>query len=152
MSIAIDREGWSGEGDFTETVLAALAGMPDVAALRVEDSPASRAEAGYAFISNEIYVQSATRAEVTATRRFGIVPWRQRIEVPLVALAEIQRFLEGQDEIGPPDYSDEGMIQYLRTHRVVAPYQTRGVKVVEMVRIYAAGRGPRDEAATVASS
>jgi hypothetical protein len=31
------------------------------------------------------------------------------------------------------------MLQYLRTERLVAPYQTRGIKVVEMVRVYMAG-------------
>jgi hypothetical protein len=28
------------------------------------------------------------------------------------------------------------MLQYLRTERVVPPYQTRGYKLVELVRIY----------------
>jgi hypothetical protein len=35
------------------------------------------------------------------------------------------------------------MIQYLRTERVVAPYQTRGIKVIELIRIYEAGATPR---------
>ena len=39
-------------------------------------------------------------------------------------------------EIGPPDYADEGMLQYLRTERIVPPYQTRGYKLVELVRLY----------------
>ena len=42
-------------------------------------------------------------------------------------------------DIGVPDYSDEGMLQYLRTERIVPPYQTRGFKVVELARIYEAG-------------
>ncbi len=28
------------------------------------------------------------------------------------------------------------MIQYLRTERIVPPYQTKGYKLVELVRIY----------------
>jgi hypothetical protein len=28
------------------------------------------------------------------------------------------------------------MVQYLRTERIVPPYQTRGYKLVELVRIY----------------
>jgi hypothetical protein len=40
--------------------------------------------------------------------------------------------------VGEPDYSDEGMLQYLRTERIIAPYQTKGYKVVEMVRVYEA--------------
>jgi hypothetical protein len=30
------------------------------------------------------------------------------------------------------------MIQYLRTERIIPPYQTRGYKLVELVRIYEA--------------
>ena len=36
------------------------------------------------------------------------------------------------------------MIQYLHTQRVIPPYQTRGYKLIELVRIYEAGAGPRD--------
>jgi hypothetical protein len=35
------------------------------------------------------------------------------------------------------------MIQYLRTERVIPPYQTRGYKLIELVRIYRAGSFPR---------
>jgi hypothetical protein len=47
------------------------------------------------------------------------------------------------EEIGAPDYSDEGMLQYLRAERVIPPYQTKGYKIVELVRIYEAGAAPR---------
>ena len=47
-------------------------------------------------------------------------------------------------DIGSPDYGDEGMLQYLRAERIVPPYQTRGYKIVELVRIYEAGT-PRRE-------
>ena len=53
-----------------------------------------------------------------------------------LALEDLERILSGHDDIGPPDYSDEAMLQYLRTERIVPPYQTRGYKLVEMVRIY----------------
>jgi len=42
-------------------------------------------------------------------------------------------------DVGAPDYADEGMIQYLRAERIIPPYQTRGYKLVELVRIYEAG-------------
>ena len=42
-------------------------------------------------------------------------------------------------EVGAPDYSDEGMLQYLRTERIIPPYQTRGYKLVELVRVYEVG-------------
>ena len=31
------------------------------------------------------------------------------------------------------------MLQYLRTERIIPPYQTRGYKLVELVRIYEVG-------------
>jgi hypothetical protein len=40
--------------------------------------------------------------------------------------------------VGPPDYADEGMLQYLRSQRIIPAYQTRGYKLVELVRIYEA--------------
>jgi hypothetical protein len=46
-------------------------------------------------------------------------------------------------EVGSPDYADEGMLQYLRTERIVPPYQTRGYKLVELVRVYEAGSARR---------
>jgi len=48
------------------------------------------------------------------------------------------------DGVGEPDYSDDGMLQYLRTERIVAPYQTKGYKVVEMVRLYEVRTSGRD--------
>jgi hypothetical protein len=35
------------------------------------------------------------------------------------------------------------MLQYLRTERIVPPYQTRGYKLVELVRVYDAGAARR---------
>jgi len=35
------------------------------------------------------------------------------------------------------------MLQYLRTERIVPPYQTRGYKLVELVRVYEIGGAPR---------
>jgi hypothetical protein len=48
------------------------------------------------------------------------------------------------DDVGAPDYGDEGMLQYLRAERIIPPYQTRGYKLVEMVRIYEVGTPRRD--------
>ena len=50
----------------------------------------------------------------------------------------------GDPDIGAPDYGDEGMLQYLRAERIIPPYQTKGYKLVEMVRIYEVGT-PRRE-------
>jgi hypothetical protein len=43
------------------------------------------------------------------------------------------------EDVGEPDYGDEGMLQYLRAERIVPAYQTRGYKLVELVRIYEVG-------------
>ena len=54
-------------------------------------------------------------------------------------MAGLEAALASLPAIGAPDYSDEGMLQYLRAERIVPPYQTRGYKLVELVRIYEAG-------------
>ena len=35
------------------------------------------------------------------------------------------------------------MIQYLRAERIIPPYQTKGYKLVELIRIYEVGAEPR---------
>ena len=59
------------------------------------------------------------------------------------AYADADTFLAANPDIGAPDYADAGMLQYLRAERVVPPYQTRGYKLVELVRVYDAGHAPR---------
>ena len=49
----------------------------------------------------------------------------------------------GIEGVGAPDYGDEGMLQYLRAERIIPPYQTRGYKLVEMVRVYEVGTARR---------
>ena len=46
--------------------------------------------------------------------------------------------LDAVPEIGLPDFSDGGMLQYLRTERILQRFQTRGFKLIELVRIYQA--------------
>jgi hypothetical protein len=55
-----------------------------------------------------------------------------------MTLGGLEAHLSTLEGIGAPDYADEGMLQYLRTERVIPPYQTRGYKLVELVRIYEA--------------
>jgi hypothetical protein len=134
----IDTSGWSGEGGFTAVVLDALKTIDAIEHLRVEDAPASRADSGYAFISNEIYVRFRTEPRAAARGRLGL-PGFTRTDVKDMSLHELAARLGMADAVGAPDYADDGLLQYLRTERVVAPYQTRGFKVIEMVRIYEAG-------------
>ncbi|MGE3841547.1 MAG: hypothetical protein AB7I50_08165 [Vicinamibacterales bacterium] len=114
VDVAIDASKWSGEGTFTKNLLEVLRAMPGLAGVRVEDSPSSRSDPTFLFISNELYLALAGRG----------------------SLQTVSASLAADPRIGPADYEDEGMVQYLRTERVIPPYQTRGYKLVEMVRIY----------------
>ena len=51
----------------------------------------------------------------------------------------LEQALTAIPDVGAPDYGDQGMLQYLRAERIVPPYQTRGYKLVELVRIYEVG-------------
>lgn len=132
----VDRSRWSGEGAFTQILIDRLAEIDAIALVRVEDAPASRSEADYNFVSNEIFVAFATEVRVERVKRFGIFTTSKPAVEKAMTLVGLEGALAAVPEIGAPDYGDEGMLQYLRTERVVPPYQTRGYKIVELVRIY----------------
>jgi hypothetical protein len=139
----LDCSGWGGEGTFTPVLIDALKAIETIELLRVEDAAASRAESGYAFISNEIYVRFRTDRRAETIRRFGL-PWRTQVDVKQMTLGELASRLGLTNGVGVPDYSDDGLLQYLRAERIVPPYQTKGYKVVEMVRVYEVGTPRRD--------
>jgi hypothetical protein len=139
----VDQTNWSGEGTFTLKILDALKSVEAIAFVRVEDAPATRSDADYNFISNEIYVAFAVRSRPESRRLLGVLPIVKHVPEKALAIADLERELAGKEEIGPPDYSDDSMLQYLRTERVIPPYQTRGFKIVELVRIYEVGAVPR---------
>lgn len=140
--MTVDTSRWSGEGTFTELLVAALGQLPEVVAVRVEDAPASHADTGYNFVANEVFVTFATAPVRERTRALGFIPYSRTRLVSVLDLSQLAVRLAAAAGIGEPDYSDEGMIQYLRTERVVAPYQRKGIKVIELVRIYRAGTRP----------
>jgi hypothetical protein len=76
---------------------------------------------------------------VERARRFGVLPVSRTRVDKTMTLADLEAALTQAPDIGAPDYSDGGMLQYLRTERIVPPYQTRGYKLVELVRIYEVG-------------
>lgn len=139
----VDASGWSGEGAFTQRLIDAIGTFPPVHFLKVEDAPASRADAGFSFISNELFVRFEAVRRVVRTRLLGLIPRSTVVEDKLMTLAGLESSLSALEEFGPPDYADEGMLQYLRAERIVPPYQTRGYKLIELVRIYEAGSTPR---------
>lgn len=142
-SAPVDASKWSGEGEFTHVLIDYLRALDAVASLRIEDAPASRSEADYNFISNEIYVSFTVIATEEQTRRFGIFPVKRSVASNAMTIPQLEQTLSGASGIGAPDYSDEGMLQYLRTERIIPPYQTRGYKLVELVRVYDATVAPR---------
>lgn len=139
----VDVSRWSGEGEFTRTLVDVLRQFDEIEFIRVEDAPAGRAEAAYTFISNELYVGFRRRRRTETVRRFGLVPFTRRVSDKAMTLSAVEAALTSLDEVGPPDYADQSMLQYLRAERVVPPYQRKGIKHVELVRIYeaAAGKG-----------
>lgn len=135
----LDTSRWSGEGAFTQVVLDQLRRLTRVALVRVEDAPATRSEADYSFVSNEIYVAFATEPRVERFKRFGVLPATRTSFAKTMTLFDLEAALTLTPDVGAPDYSDERMLQYLKTERVIPPYQTRGYKLVELVRIYEVG-------------
>ncbi len=132
----VESGGWSGEGAFTQHVLDRLRGVEEVAALKVEDAPSTRSEADYNFVANEIFVTFATVQRDEPAKLLGTFRTTRRVSVKAMTFDGLVKLLEESEGIGPPDYADEGMIQYLRTERVIPPYQTKGYKLIELLRIY----------------
>lgn len=136
MPFETDRSKWSGEGQFTQLLIERLGEVEGVHSVRVEDAPATRSEADYQFLSNEVFVEFAVQKREERYTRFGILPATRVVAEKLLTLAGLEAALTALPDVGAPDYSDDGMLQYLRTERIVPPYQTRGYKLVELVRIY----------------
>jgi hypothetical protein len=139
----IDTSNWSGEGTFTQVLIDRLREVDEIAALRVEDAPSTRSDADYNFISNEIFVTFRVRRRREPRRWLGVLPAIRFVEEPAMTIGALAVALGEREGVGPADFVDEAMIQYLQTERIIPPYQTRGFKLVEMVRIYGAGTVPR---------
>ena len=139
----LDTTRWSGDGAFTQTLIDSFQRLDQVTCLRVEDVPSSRSDVEYNFISNELFVEFRTRDRAVRAKWLGLLPVTRTLTESMMTVTDLQHALSEFEEIGPPDYADDGMLQYLRTERIVPPYQTRGYKLVELVRIYEAGATPR---------
>jgi hypothetical protein len=143
MPSEIDTSKWSGEGTFTQVLIDRLRELDAIRFVRVEDAPATRSEADYNFISNEVFVGFATRDRVERVKRFGFLTSTRIVSEAVMRVSGLEAVLAATQGVGEPDYSDETMLQYLRTERIVPPYQTRGYKLVELVRIYEVGTPSR---------
>ena len=140
----IDKDGWSGEGDFTQRLVDWLLAQTDIVFLRVEDAKAARSDVEYNFIANEIFVRFRTAERVERHRVLGLLPVKRTVAEKTLTFDRLERRLTDDASIGAPDYADEGMIQYLHTERIIPPYQTKGYKLVELVRLYEVGTAPRE--------
>jgi hypothetical protein len=143
MAFETDTSNWSGEGEFTQLLLERLRAVPAIRFVRVEDAPATRSEADYQFMSNELFVDFETAVRREPFRRFGVLPGTRAVTAKAMNLAGLEAALSAMPDVGPPDYTDDGMLQYLRAERVIPPYQTKGYKLVELVRIYEVGTRAR---------
>ena len=143
VAVRIDRDQWSGEGDFTEQLLLWLVEQPGIVSMCVEDASATRADVEYNFISNEIYVEFGVREFYQKRRVLGVIPLRRKSLVKTMTLEKLNVALSTDSELGATDYADEGMIQFLHTERIIPPYQTKGYKLIELVRIYEFGASSR---------
>ena len=132
----VDTSKWSGEGTFTQALLDRLKQIDGLALVRVEDAPASRSEADYNFLSNEIFVVFETAVRPEPVRRLGLFPGTRSVAYKKMSLPDLEKALAAAADVGPPDYSDHAMLQYLKTERIIPPYQTKGYKLVELVRLY----------------
>jgi hypothetical protein len=139
MPFEIDATNWSGEGTFTQVLIDCLRQLDAIRLVRVEDAPATRSDADYNFISNELFVAFATVERREPVKRFGLLPGSRIVVDKAMTLAGLEAALAAIPDVGEPDYGDEGMLQYLRTERIIPPYQTRGYKLVELVRVYEVG-------------
>jgi hypothetical protein len=139
MPLELETSAWSGEGTFTQLLIERLRDVAGVRSLRVEDAPATRSDADYNFISNELYVGFEIIERQERIKRFGVLPGVRAVTEKAMTLQGLETALTGLNGVGAPDYGDEGMLQYLRAERIIPPYQTRGYKLVEMVRIYEVG-------------
>ena len=144
MPSELDTSAWSGEGAFTQVLIDHLRELSAVSLVRVEDAPATRSDADYMFISNELFIGFATTTRQEPAKRFGILPSTRTIVEKAMTIAGLEAALTAIADVGAPDYGDEGMLQYLRAERIIPPYQTRGYKLVELVRIYEVGSPRRD--------
>ena len=139
MPFDVDTSAWSGEGAFTQLLIDRLRQVDAIRFVRVEDAPASRSEADYNFISNELFVDFARTDRRERTTRFGFLPSVRTVTEKAMTIRGLEEMLTAIPDVGAPDYGDQGMLQYLRAERIVPPYQTRGYKLVELVRIYEVG-------------
>src|SRR5262245_12697465 len=102
MPSEIDATKWSGEGAFTQIVIDRLRELDEVRFVRVEDAPATRSEADYNFISNEVFVEFATAMREEPTKRFGFLPATRSVSYKTMTIPDLERVLTALEGVGAP--------------------------------------------------
>src|SRR5471032_1617830 len=108
MPLEVESSAWSGEGTFTQLLIDRLGEVDGVRFVRVEDAPATRSDADYNFISNELYVGFETRDRQERIKRFGVLPGVRTVTEKTMTLLGLEAALAGIEGVGAPDYGDEG--------------------------------------------
>src|SRR5947208_15427346 len=109
MPFELDTSAWSGEGTFTQLLLDRLSGIDAIRLVRVEDAPATRSDADYNFISNEVYVGFQTIDRTEPVRRFGFLPGTRIVVEKVMTIETLERTLAAVAGMGAPDYSADAM-------------------------------------------
>src|SRR5690242_5267458 len=104
MPFETETSNWSGEGQFTQLLVERLRDIPNVRALRIEDAPATRSDADYQFISNELYVDFAVEDREERYVRFGFLPATRTVSAKTMTLADLEAALAAMADVGSPDY------------------------------------------------
>src|SRR3954466_676462 len=99
MPFELDTSAWSGEGTFTHLLIDRLRDIAGVRFVRVEDAPATRSDADYNFISNELYVGFETIERREPIRRFGILPGVRIVAERALTLQGLESALTGIDGV-----------------------------------------------------
>ena len=95
MAYETDTSNWSGEGQFTQLLLDRLQAIPQICYVRVEDAPATRSEADYQFMSNELFIDFASVTRHESFRRFGFLPGTREVSEKTMRLAGLEAALVG---------------------------------------------------------
>jgi len=100
MAFETDASNWSGEGQFTQLLLDRLREVSEIRFVRVEDAPATRSEADYQFLSNELFVEFLSRSRQERFTRFGFLRGTRAIVEKTMTLAGLEAALTAMPDIG----------------------------------------------------
>src|SRR5258708_6998662 len=99
MPLEVETSAWSGEGTFTQLLIERLREVSGVRFVRVEDAPATRSDADYNFISNEVYVGFETVERQERFKRFGLLPAVRTQTDKAMTLQGLEAALSGVDGV-----------------------------------------------------